>query len=163
MTNMNINFDIKEFRNALGAFPTGVCVVTTLKNDQSPFGMTVNSFSSVSLDPALVLWSIQKDSECFSVFDKVDGFCINVLSEDQQTISNQYATRGEHELIEGQFEIGKSGLPIIKGAAAVFECSTWQRYPGGDHIILIGETSHFTHNANMKPLVFHSGKYGQVA
>ncbi len=154
--------DTREFRDALGKFATGVCVVTVTAPDGTPIGMTVNSFASVSLEPPLVLWSIQNNSECREAFSNSDSFVINVLAEDQQALSNQYATRNEHDLKEGQFTVSERGNALLNDALVSFECKVWARYPGGDHEILVGEVVAQQVNAN-DPLLFFGGKYGALA
>lgn len=157
-----MSLDPREFRNALGRFTTGVCVITA-EQDGKPFGMTVNSFASVSLDPALVLWSIQKDSECAPVFEGVTRYGINILNEDQQDTSNQYAKKGEHDLIEGTFRQGASGAYVLKDAMTSFECEVEQRIDAGDHIVLLSKVLDMTNDpADRNPLIFFSGKYREL-
>ena len=158
-----MSLDPREFRNALGRFATGVCVITTNPEGVAPFGMTVNSFASVSLDPALILWSIQKDSECFSTFEKADKFAVNILSDEQQDISNQYAKKGDHDLLDGSFRQGTTGVVVLKEAMSSFECTIEARHEGGDHVIIVGRVHEMTnHPAERKPLVFFSGKYREL-
>ncbi|WP_317931861.1 flavin reductase family protein [Halioxenophilus sp. WMMB6] len=153
----------KEFRDALGCFATGVCVVTTTLEDGTAIGMTINSFSSVSLEPALVLWSIQLSSECYETFNQCDKFAINILSAPQQSLSNLYAKKGGHLLETGQFTLGSSGSPLLEDVMATFECRTWAKYPGGDHTIIIGEVDNFVVGDTSSPLLFYKGKYGQLS
>lgn len=125
--------------------------------------MTVNSFASVSLDPALVLWSIQRNSECFSDFEKVSAFSINVLTQDQRDISAAYARKGDHHLRAGHYCFGQTGVPVILGAVVSLECTVWARYDGGDHLILVGEVREMEFNNSLKDaLVFYRGQYGVV-
>jgi flavin reductase (DIM6/NTAB) family NADH-FMN oxidoreductase RutF len=157
-----MSFDSGEFRNALGNFTTGICVVTTHCDEHTAFGMTINSFASVSLNPPLVLWSLQGDSDCLSIFEPAQTFVINVLASDQQALSSCYATKDNHQLDPQHYRIGKLGQPIIRGALASFECRRWAQYPGGDHIILVGEGLRVASNNNKKPLVFNAGQYRQL-
>lgn len=157
-----MSLDPREFRNALGQFPTGVCVITAHPEGYQPFGMTVNSFASVSLDPPLVLWSLQNNSECFEAFAKADKFAVNILASDQQELSNLYAKKGDHNLQPGHFRIGKTGNPVLRGALTTFETRIWARYPGGDHIILVGEVLEMEQRPTGAPLLFHAGRYGEV-
>ncbi len=155
-----MSIDSREFRNALGRFATGVCVITAHTEDQKPFGMTVNSFSSVSLGPPLVLWSLQKDSDCFTHFENTQHFSVNILSDDQQSESNQYAKKGDHALEEGTFRIGASGSPVLKTAMTTFECELDAVHDGGDHVIIVGRVVEMSdHPAEREPLVFYRGKY----
>lgn len=157
-----MSLDSREFRNALGNFTTGVCVVTANPPGFEPFGMTVNSFASVSLDPPLVLWSLQNDSECYPAFRAADKFAINILAEDQQELSSQYAKKSSHDLQAEHFRIGRSGVPVMRGVITSFECEVWARYPGGDHVILVGKVTEMQVNANVKPLLFSAGKYQRL-
>lgn len=157
-----MSLDSREFRNALGTFTTGVCVITANPEGMNPFGMTVNSFASVSLDPALVLWSIQNDSECLAGFDQANHFAVNVLAQDQMELSNLYAKKGDHELDKAHYRLGRTGLPVLRGAVTSFECSLWERYPGGDHTILVGKVVAMESNPNKLPLLFSAGKYCQL-
>lgn len=157
-----MSFDALEFRNALGTFPTGVCVVTAIPESGAPMGMTVNSFASVSLDPALILWSLQNDSECLPVFSAARKFAVNVLSSDQQEISGFYAQKGDHELLPSHFRLGRSGQPVLRGVVSSFECDVWERYPGGDHVVMLGKVTAMESNINKTPLVFNSGQYREL-
>jgi flavin reductase (DIM6/NTAB) family NADH-FMN oxidoreductase RutF len=157
-----MSFDSGEFRNALGNFTTGICVVTTHSDDHTACGMTINSFASVSLTPPLVLWSLQDDSHCLGIFESAETFVINVLAADQHALSSRYATKDSHQLDPQHYRIGVSGEPVIRGALASFECRRWAQYPGGDHIILVGEVVAVEHNSNKAPLVFNSGQYREL-
>lgn len=157
-----MSLDTLQFRNALGNFATGVCIVTANPQGFQPVGLTVNSFASVSLQPPLVLWSIQNNSDCWDEFEQADSFAINILAADQQHLSGDYARRGHHQLRNQDFRLGKTGLPIIRGALTSFECRVWQRYPGGDHVILVGEVLHMETHPNKRPLLFSGGQYGQL-
>lgn len=157
-----MSFDPRNFRNALGQFATGVCVITANPRGYEPFGMTVNSFASVSLDPALVLWSLRNDSECYGAFEAADGFTVNVLAQEQVALSNQYAKKDHHQLDKDHYRIGKSGLPVLRGALTSFECDIWQRYDGGDHLILVGKVTEMDLSPTGKPLIFHGGAYQEL-
>lgn len=157
-----MSLDSREFRNALGRFPTGVCVITANPDGYEPFGMTVNSFASVSLDPALVLWSLQNDSECFQAFEKATKYAVNILAEEQMQLSNFYAKKGDHALQKEHYTLGRHGTPVLKGALTTFECDIWQRYEGGDHVILVGKVQSMLNSFETKPLVFFSGKYREL-
>lgn len=157
-----MSFDTRAFRDTLGMFGTGVCVVTGQAPGAAPFGMTVNSFSSVSLEPPLVLWSIQKNSEMLATFEQIDRWAINVLGLDQQADSNRYAKKGDHALEEGSFRVGRTGMPVLRNCIAQFECVDVQRVDAGDHIILIGEVKAFHKKREAKPLMFYAGKYREL-
>jgi flavin reductase (DIM6/NTAB) family NADH-FMN oxidoreductase RutF len=150
------------FRDALGNFATGVCVITAAAEQGAPIGMTVNSFASVSLEPPLVLWSIQKNSECFDLFNTVDQFAINILSAEQEEHSRRYSKKGQHELSASHYFLGQSGNPILIKALTNLECCVWARYPGGDHLIIVGEVLAFSIRPTGHPLLFSKGKYAQL-
>jgi len=154
--------DSIELRNALGRFATGVCVITAAPEGFEPFGMTVNSFSSLSLDPPLVLWSIQKNSDCMAAFDAADGYCVNVLSADQQALSNRFAKKDAHGIGDAPHRTGASGLPVLAGCLASFECKMSARHDGGDHIILVGQVEQLSVGDASQPLVFFEGKYREL-
>lgn len=158
-----MSIDPITLRNALGQFATGVCVITANPKGYAPFGMTVNSFASVSLDPALVLWSLRNDSECYAAFEAAGHYTVNVLSSEQQHLSNRYAKKDDHDLEAEHFYIGNSGTPIIRDALCSFECEIGPRYDGGDHIILLGKVLEITQKLDAEPLVFHGGKYAALA
>lgn len=157
-----MTIDKRKFRDSLGSFATGVCVVTVAPTQGAPMGMTINSFSSVSLEPPLVLWSIQNNSECFDLFNTAEKFAINVLSTEQQEQSNLYSKKGEHALIAAHYSLGRTGNPILRDALASFECRVWARYPGGDHLIIVGEVLALTTRPTGRPLLFHKGRYAQI-
>lgn len=155
--------DQRLFRDALGSFATGICVVSAVPDQGAPIGMTINSFSSVSLEPPLVLWSIQVVSECFGVFGTTDRFAISVLSREQEALSQRYASKAEHELLEGHYQTGRTGMPVIRDALTSFECKVWARYPGGDHLIIVGEVVNVQAERPGLPLLFHQGRYAALA
>ncbi|MEX1670199.1 flavin reductase family protein [Zhongshania guokunii] len=157
-----MSLDPREFRNALGQFPTGVCVISANPEGYKPFGMTVNSFASVSLDPALVLWSLRNDSECLDAFNKAKAFTVNVLASDQVALSNLYSQKSNHDLATDHYRIGKSGAPVLRGCVTSFECEMWARYDGGDHIIVVGKVIEMESKLGAKPLAFHAGKYREL-
>lgn len=158
-----MSFESRAFRDALGRFPTGIAVITANPEGENPFGMTVNSFAAVSLDPPLVLWSIQKDSECYPSFKKASHYGVNFLASDQQDISNAYSKKGDHDLAEGCFRQGKSGCVVLKNAMVSFECELETIYEGGDHDILIGRVVEMDNSPKGEsPLVFHGGKYREL-
>jgi flavin reductase (DIM6/NTAB) family NADH-FMN oxidoreductase RutF len=158
-----MSFTTREFRDALGSFATGVCVISANPEGGEPFGMTVNSFASVSLDPPLVLWSLQNDSDMYDAFEKTELFAVNILRSDQEDLSNQYAKKGDHALSAGHFEMGASGAPVMPDTLVSLECELQARHPGGDHVILIGRVLELTQRNNGQPLLFCSGSYRQLA
>lgn len=157
-----MNFDSRELRNALGRFATGVCVITAAPASAAPFGMTVNSFSAVSLEPPLVLWSLQNNSECAEAMLSCRHYTINVLAKDQLELSQQYSKKQNHDLSPEHYRIGTSGAPVLRGSLASFECEAWANYDGGDHRILVGKVLHMSNRPTGKPLLFYAGAYREL-
>jgi flavin reductase (DIM6/NTAB) family NADH-FMN oxidoreductase RutF len=155
--------DARKFRNALGWFATGVAVITTQAEGQAPIGITVNSFSSVSLDPPLILWSLDKKSDTLAVFEKVNVFTVNVLREDHRKISTRLSKQGDHCLDGLATRVGTNGLPAIEEALAHFECEVYARHDAGDHIILLGRVTHYEYAEDGRPLLYHRGGYQGLA
>jgi flavin reductase (DIM6/NTAB) family NADH-FMN oxidoreductase RutF len=153
--------DSKEFRNALGQFATGVTVITTLDKDGNKAGMTANSFSSVSLDPMLVLWSLAKTAKTFDAFNEAERFAIHVLNSEQQAISNQFASRCDDRFEGINHTAGHGGVPVLDDYSAVFQCEIESRFEGGDHIILVGRVIDLD-NKCRPPLIFHAGQYADL-
>lgn len=152
--------DARDFRTALGCFPTGVCLITTLGADGMRVGMTANSFSSVSLDPPMVLWSLARTAASAPVFRDAEYFAINVLAADDASLSGHFAKSGADKFsaFAHRFTAGLGSVPVLQGALATFECHSRHRYYGGDHIIVIGVVERYAHR-DAAPLVFHRGKY----
>ena len=151
--------DPLQLRNTLGLFPTGVCLITARDEQGQGMALTANSFSSVSLDPPLVQWSIQRTSDAYEGFVNAPRFAINVLRREQEALSTRYARRGEHVITESHFRPGENGAPIL----AFFECGLHQTVEAGDHTIIIGRVTHFERHADSAPpLVFFSGGYREL-
>ena len=157
-----MDFDTREFRNTLGCFATGVTVITASPEGYEPLGITVNSFASVSLDPPLVLWSLDRDSDTFEAFKSANYYTVNILSESQQELSNRFAQRYYHHLDGLSYGTGEVGCPILPQTLAVIECGVHQRINGGDHLILIGKVLRFERKEG-KPLLFAMGSYSKLA
>ena len=153
-----MTMDAGDFRQALGQFATGVCLVTVDDSELGPLATTVNSFSSVSLDPPLVLWSIQSSSDHLSVYTECQHFGISVLTAAQQVLSGQYAQRGGHSAQAEHFTTGPQGEPKLIDALAHFTCAAFAVHPGGDHQIIVGEVLQFE-SVEANPLIFYSGGY----
>ena len=151
--------DKRTLRNALGRFATGVTVITTVDSTGVPVGLTANSFSSLSLDPPLVLWSIDKGSSCLDAFRNAEGFVVHVLADSQANLSSRFATLANEERLQGlDHKRNKRGLPILEGSCARFECRTAAIHEGGDHLILVGEVEAME-TSDRDPLVFWGGRY----
>jgi len=151
-------FDRRDYRRALGQFATGVTVVTARTPDGHKMGVTVNSFSSVSLDPPLILWSLSRQTPTFIDFTNATYFAVNVLESRQHHLSRQFSTPLPDKFAGVEFEEGTGGVPLLHGAIAQFVCRKVRQYDGGDHIILVGEVEEYKYNEG-EPLVFHSGRY----
>ena len=157
-----MSFDTKAFRHALGSFPTGVAVVTAVTGGE-PIGMTVNSFTSVSLDPPLVLWCLKKDSHRYHVFADAEAFTINILGTEHEGVSSRLARQGEHSLSDVDLLETELGPPALADAHAVFECVREAVHDSGDHLILIGRVVQFARRDDGAPLVFYRGRYGALS
>ena len=151
-------FDRRDYRRALGQFATGVTVVTARASDGRKVGVTVNSFSSVSLDPPLILWSLSRQTPSFIDFTNATHFAVNVLESRQHHLSRQFSTPLPDKFAGVEFGEGTGGVPLLHGAIAQFVCRKVRQYDGGDHVILVGEVEQYKYNEG-EPLVFHSGRY----
>ena len=154
--------DPREFRDALGQFPTGVTIVTTRNADGLKVGMTASSFNTVSLNPPLVLWSIDKDAASYDDFMATEHFAIHVLAAGQDELSNLFAQKGMDKFDNVECRDGLNQLPILPEFAACFQCRVEHRYPGGDHTILVGRVLDFESH-DREPLLFHGGRYKEIA
>lgn len=152
------NFDKRQLRNVLGAFTTGVTVVTTKAPDGKTYGVTANSFTSVSLEPPLVLWSQALTSKSFDAFQWSKNFAVNILAEDQIELSNHFAKSHDDKFNGIPHTEGFNGVPVIAGAAAHLECTKVATYPGGDHVVYIGQVERAAHS-HRRPLAFSGGRY----
>ena len=153
--------DTKEFRRALGNFATGVTVMTAQNSQGERVGMTANSFNSVSLDPALILWSIDKHSASYRIFAEASHFAVNVLSAAQIELSNHFARRSEDKFAGIIFESGYGQAPLLSHCSASFECEKYAIHDGGDHWIMLGRVLRFSDHGRA-PLVYHQGAYSTV-
>ena len=151
-------FNTRELRNALGSFATGVTIITTRDREGKPHGMTANSFTSVSLNPPLVLWSSSLYAQSLPAFQESPHFCVNILAHDQIELSNKFAKQSDDKFLDVDHVIAESGAPIIVGSAAHFECRNEFRHYGGDHIIFIGYVERFAYT-DKPTLLFCRGKY----
>jgi len=151
--------DARALRNALGHFATGVTVVTALAEDGRPVGVTINSFSSLSLEPPLVLWSLAKSSASLPLFVVAPHFAVHVLAANQQALSDRFAKPAANKFDDLDHGAGLGQVPLLAGCAAVFECVLQQCLDGGDHMILVGRVERFQADADALPLLFYRGRY----
>ena len=151
--------DSRRFREVCGAYATGVAVITAVDAAGTPTGVTVNSFSSVSLNPPLVQFSLDRGASVYPVFETADHFAVNVLAREQEWLSARFSTDANHFV--GVEYIGwDNGCPIIQGCLANFECSRYALHDGGDHVIILGHVRRLECVPAGEPLLFHRGQYG---
>lgn len=158
MSNQTATFDARALRNALGAFVTGVTVITTQDESGKPIGLTANSFNTVSLDPPLILWSQSKQATSYPVFQRASEFAVSILAEDQFQESARFASRRDDKFDGVEVDRDWCGLPVLVGSSAWLHCRTVSRVDGGDHTIFIGEVLQFA-RTKRRPLVFGGGQY----
>jgi flavin reductase (DIM6/NTAB) family NADH-FMN oxidoreductase RutF len=152
--------DPRDFRNALGTYATGVTIITAAGTDGKPYGLTCNSFASVSLNPPLVLWSLVLYSSSLSVFQNANHFAVNVLGASQQALANKFAKSSEDKFVGVEWTPGVGNAPLIKESVANFQCRAVNRYYGGDHVIFLGAVEAYAYNRS-EPLLFARGEYGR--
>ena len=150
-------FDTRHFKSALAQFATGVTVITTRLDDGQFLGITASSFNSVSLNPALVLWSLANASSSMPVFSVNSHYVINILSADQIELAAQFSKPLKDRFEGVSYTLSATGLPILDGAAAWFECHNRSRYPEGDHVIFVGAVEQCASTPS-SPLIFHGGQ-----
>ena len=153
------SFTAADFRAALGMFATGVTVVTGRNASGGCFGLTANSFNSVSLAPPLVLWSLSRTAGTMPHFERGSHYAINILAADQHALAERFAAKAIDRFADLAYREGAGGAPILEGAAAVFECFNRSRYEEGDHVIFVGEVERCSSRAGAQPLIFHGGRY----
>lgn len=154
--------DPRELRNTMGLFATGVTVITTKDATGKPFGLTANAFSSLSLDPPLLLVCVDKKVDCYACFDESKVFVVNFLAREQEELSTRFATKGIEKFERVSYTLGSLGVPLLDGALAHLECKVAAVYEGGDHTIYTGEVQTIA-TADVKPLLFYQGKYRSLA
>src|ERR1700761_8466623 len=154
--------DPRDFRNALGTFATGVTIITAMADDGKPYGLTCNSFASVSLNPPLVLWSLGMYSQGLPIFQNASHFTVNVLGASQQALASKFAKSGVDRFDGVDWKPGLGGAPLIAGSVAYFRCRPANVFCGGDHVIFLGGVEAYAYNKN-EPLLFLSGGFGRFA
>src|SRR5581483_6890808 len=145
--------DARDFRNALGTFATGVTIITAMGPDGKPYGLTCNSFASVSINPPLVLWSLGMYSQGLPVFQNASHFAVNVLGISQQALAAKFAKASSNKFEGVKWKPGLGKAPLIADSVAHFECRAANRYYGGDHVIFLGAVEAYTYNRK-EPLLF---------
>ena len=154
--------DPRTLRDALGCFATGVTVVTCLGADDVPAGLTVNSFTSVSLDPPLLLVCLKKTASSAPALTSAHCFAINVLQTGQQPASIRFAAKGEDRFGATPWSCGEGGAPILAESLCVFECERHAVHDGGDHHILVGKVVKASFDASLDPLLYFRGRYRRL-
>jgi len=152
----------RAFRDALGQFCTGVTTITGLAPNGEPVGITVNSFSSLSLEPPLILWSLANSTPSFNCFGTGDPFVVNVLAADQEAVAMKFAQSGADKFDGVETLPGAHGVPIIPDCVAYLECIVDARHPGGDHDIIVGLVNR-VFNFGKTPLLFHGGAFHSLS
>jgi flavin reductase (DIM6/NTAB) family NADH-FMN oxidoreductase RutF len=152
--------DPRDFRNALGTYGTGVTIITATAADGKPYGITCNSFASVSLNPALVLWSLGIYSSSLAVFQNASHFTVHVLANSQQALANRFAKSSDDKFAGIDWAPGLGNAPVLAESVANFQCRSVNRYYGGDHVIFLGAVEAYVYNSG-EPLLFARGKYGR--
>ena len=159
-----MTIDQREYRNAVGCFATGVTIVTTLDIDGDRIGITANSFTSLSLNPPLVLFCVDAKISSFEAFESCRHFNINVLTEDQMDMSNNFARSNEDKWDGVEHGSGENGCPVFDESVAVLECDKHAMYEGGDHLIMVGQVTKMIYQAgDCRPLLYYKGSYANLS
>ena len=159
---MKAALDPLQFRRALGSFLTGVTIITTCDHRGELIGNTANSFNSVSLDPPLILWSLGRHAHSMRVYLSCEYFAVNVLREGQEELSARFARQSINKWEAIDYEIGRTGCPILPSALAIFECKIAHTYVGGDHVIFVGEVLHADYDPAGRPLALFRAGYAKL-
>lgn len=155
-------FDQRRLRDGLGRFPTGIAIVTSKDPEtRNPVGLAVSSFNSLSLDPPLVLWSIDLKSTSLQAFRSHSHFAVNVLADDQEHLCQAFARSGAGKFDGVDYDMGIEDVPLLAGAAAHFQCETVERHLAGDHELYIGRVVDLRISTS-EPLVFHGGAFRRL-
>ena len=160
-TETSTTLDPRALRNALGSFATGITVITAQSASGEKVGVTANSFNSLSMDPPLILWSLDKRAGSYEIFSQASHFAVNILSADQMETSNHFATKQVDKFANVEYESGLGGAPLLLGCAARFQCSVYQKIDAGDHWLFIGKVEAFD-DQNKAALCYHKGGYSML-
>ncbi|WP_171056447.1 flavin reductase family protein [Paenibacillus sinopodophylli] len=156
--------DAMEWRGTMGKFATGVTVITTIDEQGSPVGMTANAFTSLSLDPPMVLICVDNKSDTLAKLLASNKYCVNILADNQEEVSRKFARKGGPEKFEdAAYRLGESGVPVLEGCLVSVECQVKEAVQGGDHVVLLGEGLHIHQTeSETQPLLFYRGKYEKL-
>ena len=160
MPSKNADVSASNLREVMSHYLTGVTIVTIIKPDGTPYGLTVNSFNSVSLAPPLILWSLDNKNSNLNLFKSSPGFAINIMAADQSDLCRRFAGKDNDRFINVEWTFGTSGQPLITHALAYLECQPWQTYAGGDHTIFVGEVIHAQYMSDRPAAAFFKGRLG---
>lgn len=152
---------IAAFKLALGNYPTGVTVVTACNDKNKPIGLTVNSFASVSIEPLLILWSLDKKSQLHPYFTAIQKFAVNILASNQQHLCTLFSSKIPDRFAQAKWSTSIHGLPILHDTAAILQCKTFQQIDAGDHTIFIGQVLDID-ATQLEPLLYHRRHIGQI-
>jgi flavin reductase (DIM6/NTAB) family NADH-FMN oxidoreductase RutF len=154
--------DARTLRDALGCFATGVTIVTAHSDDGTPVGLTANSFTSVSLDPPLLLVCVANNAGTAPVLRAAKQFAVNVLQTEQEPTSNEFAGKSADRFAATPWDVGEFGAPVVAGSLCSFECAHHAVHEGGDHFILVGRVQKATFDPQLDPLLYFRGKYRRL-
>ncbi|QMU60428.1 MAG: flavin reductase [Gammaproteobacteria bacterium] len=149
------------FKQAMACFPSGVTIVTTVDETGQKCGFTASAFSSLSLNPPLILVCLANNADCFDKFNNENQFAVNIIGAEHEALAFKFATKGSDKFEGGEFEQGSYGLPILSKSPVSLECNTENIYSGGDHIILVGQVKYLSVNGGA-PTIWHEGKFHQL-
>jgi flavin reductase (DIM6/NTAB) family NADH-FMN oxidoreductase RutF len=161
-TEFRAGSDARTLRDAMGCFATGITIITSRDADGTPIGLTANSFTSLSLDPPLLLVCVANTAGSAPVLREAEHFAVNLLQVSQQAASNRFAGKGEDRFAATAWSPGETGMPLIDGALGAFECKRHAIHDGGDHFILVGEVLRAQFEPRRDPLLYFRGKYRRL-
>jgi 3-hydroxy-9,10-secoandrosta-1,3,5(10)-triene-9,17-dione monooxygenase reductase component len=156
-------FDSTTFRRVLGHYPTGVCIITSMAEGETPAGMAVGTFTSVSLDPPLVAFFPDKKSSSWPRIERAGKFCVNVLASDQTEVCRRFSMSGADKFAGITHRLSSNGSPILDGVVAWIDCDLHATHDAGDHLIVLGEVRELEVETPNRPLLFFQGTYGEFA
>jgi flavin reductase (DIM6/NTAB) family NADH-FMN oxidoreductase RutF len=164
--------DESKYRKTLGLYATGVTIITSCDREAADlgvsrtgnlYGFTANSFTSLSLDPPLILFSLSNRSVINAILSRSRKFAVNILNQDQRDLSIYFSKSKQDKFANINYEIGNNGSPIFADSLAVIECDLEVSYPGGDHIIYVGRVTHLQQNNDKAPLIYYKGAYDSLS
>ena len=159
-----MSIDFRDFRDTLGCFATGITVITTVDGEGAPVGMTANAFTSLSLEPPLVLFCLDRKGNSFEAFHTNRSFAVNILAAGQEDLSRRFASKGPQKWSGVTFDSWDTGCPILRGCIANLECQVDSVFEGGDHVIVVGKVMRLERSEDeTRPLLYFRGRYAELA